>query len=253
MSTLIVSVLMVTGGLLVVLAGVSRQPPTSEVPSVAGYGVIWQEQHHAPDVDPAHGTVGAFLRLTYALAAPLARIGIRPDVLTIFGLWLAGAAVVTARIGPYWPLLSALVVVISALTDGVDGCVAGLTMRASQRGYVLDSVVDRISDALFVVALVVAGGASRSSYWAGVAAVGALMMLEYLRARAGNAGQGEVGVVTVGERPTRVIAAAIGLTAIGVRPSSAAFIATGSLMVMVAAGAVGFIQLAWHLGRTLDH
>ena len=83
-------------------------------------------------------------------------------------------------------------------------------------------------------------------------AVGALMMLEYLRARAGNAGQGEVGVVTVGERPTRVIAATLGLAAIGARPSSAAFIATGSLMVMAVAGAAGFIQLAWHLGRTLD-
>ncbi len=250
---LIVSVLMVVGVLVVVLAGASRQPPTSEVPSVTSYGAIWQQQHHAPDVDPTHGMVGAFLRLTYALAAPLARIGVRPDVLTLCGLWLAGAAVVTARIGPHWPLLAALVVMISALTDGVDGCVAGLTMRASQRGYVLDSVVDRFSDALFVVAVVEAGGGSRSTHWAGVAAVCALMMLEYLRARAGNAGKGEVGVVTIGERPTRVIAATIGLAAIGVRPSSAAFTASASLVVMAVAGAAGFIQLAWHLGRTLDH
>lgn len=252
MSALIVSVLMVVGVMLVVIAGASRQPPPSEVPSCTSYGAIWQQQHHAPDVNPTHGMVGMFLRLTYALAAPLARIGVRPDVLTLWGLWLAGAAVVVARIGSNWCLLAALVIVISALTDGVDGCVAGLTMRASQRGYVLDSVVDRISDALFVLALVVAGGQPRAALWSGVAAVGALMMLEYLRARAGNAGQGEVGVVTVGERPTRVIAATIGLAAIGVRPSSAAFIATGSLMVMAAAGAAGFIQLAWHLGRTLD-
>ena len=243
---------MVVGVLLVVLAGASRQPPTSQLPDVAAYGLIWQQQHHAPDVDPTHGLVGAFLRLTYALAAPLARIGIRPDVLTLFGLWLAGVAVVAARTGQHWPLLAALAVVISALTDGVDGCVAGLTMRASQRGYVLDSMVDRMSDVLFVVALVVAAGGSRSTYWAGMTAVGALMMLEYLRARAGNAGQGEVGVVTVGERPTRVIAATLGLAAIGARPSSAAFIATGSLMVMAVAGAAGFIQLAWHLGRALD-
>ena len=252
MSTLTVSVLMVVGVLLVVLAGASRQPPTSQLPDVAAYGPIWQQQHRAPDVDPTHGMVGAFLRITYALAAPLARIGIRPDVITLFGLWLASAAVVTARIGPNWPILAALVVVISALTDGVDGCVAGLTMRASQRGYVLDSMVDRMSDVLFVVALLVAGGGSRSTYWAGMAAVGALMMLEYLRARAGNAGQGEVGVVTVGERPTRVIAATLGLAAIGVRPSSAAVIATGSLMMMAVAGAAGFIQLAWHLSRALD-
>jgi CDP-diacylglycerol--glycerol-3-phosphate 3-phosphatidyltransferase len=182
------------------------------------------------------------------MAAPLARRGVQPDILTLWGLALACGVPAVSSAHHRWLLLASALVIVSALTDGVDGCVAGLTGRATARGFVLDSVVDRVSDALFAGALVVAGGAS----WAAAVAVGALTMLEYLRARAGNAGMGEVGVVTVGERPSRIIATVLGLGAIGISPAHAAFIGTGSLLVTAGVAAVGFVQLAVHIAIRMD-
>jgi CDP-diacylglycerol--glycerol-3-phosphate 3-phosphatidyltransferase len=70
---------------------------------------------------------------------------------------------------------------------------------------VLDSVADRVSDLLLVGALYAAGAPG-----ALCAAGGALMFLqEYARARAAAGGMAEVGVVTVWERPTRVIVTAV--------------------------------------------
>ena len=239
------------GVVLLAITAVSRRPlptpPPTPLPDRNTYRAIWQRQHNAGDVDPAKGFVGWFVDLSYTLGSPLARVGLQPDVLTLWGLWLAAAVAVAAAQGNRWCLLAAPLVAVSALTDGVDGCVAGLTGRATRRGFVLDSVVDRLSDGLFAGALVLAGGAP----WSGVAAAGALMMLEYLRSRAGNAGLGEVGVVTVGERPSRTVAAVLGLLAMGIAPDHAPFIGTGSLLIMLALAVVGFVQLSTHVARRM--
>lgn len=66
---------------------------------------------------------------------------------------------------------------------------------------------------------------------------------EYARARAGNAGMGEVGVVTVWERPTRVILTAALLLGCGLLPGSADLIATGGAAVWVVLGLIGLTQL----------
>lgn len=248
MSALIIGALGCTGLILCLFTVVTARPPGSPIVGFDAYGAIWQRQHMAPDVDPTHGVVGVVLRLTHTLATPLARRGLNPGAITLWGLWLAAVAAGTAGLAQRWPLLAATVVLGSVLVDGVDGCVAGLTNRATRRGFVLDSMVDRLSDALFAVALVRAGGRTGAA----VSTVSALMMLEYLRARAGNAGKGDVGMVTVGERPTRAVAAIVGLGAVGIHPGRAPGIATASLIVIAALSAVGFIQLAWHLGRTLD-
>jgi phosphatidylglycerophosphate synthase len=243
----IIGALIISALLIGVLGTATASPPAGALPDLGSYRSIWQRQHHAADIDPSAGFLGGYLRVSYALSAPLARRGVQPDVLTLLGVWPAAAALAAAHGGGRWTLAAAACVVLSAQIDGLDGCVAGLTGRATARGYVLDSVADRVSDAVFAAALVAAGGRA----WAGVTAVSALMMLEYLRARSGNAGQGEVGVVTVGERPSRVIAAAVGLAAVGVAPAHAAAIGTGSLLIMAGLAAAGFVQLAVHLARHL--
>ena len=79
-------------------------------------------------------------------------------------------------------------------------------------GAVLDAVADRLGDLAFVGTLLLAG-----AHPAACAAGAALMLLqEYLRARAAAAGMAEVGVVTVWERPTRIVV-------------TAAFLAVGGL------------------------
>ena len=149
--------------------------------------------------------VRCWLTGAYAVAKPLASARVAPDVVTLGGLLVAVSAAALAASGDgWWLAAAALVVVLSGLLDNLDGAVALLTGRTTRWGHVLDSVVDRGSDLLYVVALWLAGAPGPVCV-----AGGALMFLqEYVRARAAAGGMTEVGVVTVWERPTRVIVTA---------------------------------------------
>jgi CDP-diacylglycerol--glycerol-3-phosphate 3-phosphatidyltransferase len=152
-----------------------------------------------------------WLCLTYVVARPLARLRVAPDLLTLLAVLVSAAAAACAAPGGRWWLLSALLVVTSGLLDNVDGAVAVLTARATRWGFVLDSVADRLGDLGYLLALWLAGAPGP------LCAAGAALALlqEYVRARAGAAGMGEVGVLTVWERPTRVIVTAAFLLGAG--------------------------------------
>jgi hypothetical protein len=195
------------GGLAVVAVGVvflvvavtTRRPTSVTIPDRAGYFRAWSGLHGGYDPGAGTASVRVWLTITYRLARPLARWGIRPSVVTLSGLLAAGTAALPAAAGGHWPLLAAIILVLSGLLDNLDGAVAVLTDRTSAFGSVLDSVTDRVADVLGMVALLLAGAPA----WSCLFAVGATFALEYTRARAGVAGLHEVGVVTVGERPSR--------------------------------------------------
>lgn len=223
-----------------------RRPVTSPPVDLPGWFAQWQVQHNAPDVDPAKTKVlRGFLTFTYRLARPLARRGVSPTSVTFAGLWFAALVPVTAM---RLPLVAAAICALSSVVDGVDGAVAGLTGRATRSGFVLDSFVDRLAEAAFFGALVAAGGDARASAagWAGV------MMLEYTRARAGNAGLGEIGIVTIAERPTRVLCVVFGLIGAEVQPGHATATTTIAALVAAATAIVGIGQLAVHLHHRFD-
>jgi phosphatidylglycerophosphate synthase len=168
--------------------------------------------------------VRRYLRLVHRPAVPVARTGVHPDVLTVASL----AVVVPALWVP--AVAAAGLVLLSGLLDALDGSVALLQARASRWGYVLDSLVDRLCDGVILGALVVDGAP------AGLAvACGALIgLLEYTRARAGNAGADEVGTITVAERPVRLLVPVSGLL-LG-QP-------TAALWVLTTLTAVALVQL----------
>jgi phosphatidylglycerophosphate synthase len=243
--------LLVLGGLGLALMGwavFNRKPPATPLPSLDEWFRRWQVQHHAPDVDPSKTTLLRwFLTTTFTLARPLARFGISPTAVTLGGLWLSVAVPVVALRSPG---AAALLCLLSATLDGVDGAVAGLSNRASRVGFVLDSFVDRLAEIAFFAALVVAGGHlwSAASAWAGV------VLLEYVRARAANAGLDEIGVVTVAERPTRVLCVVFGLVGCAVAPQSAGWIADASGVISALTTVVGLIQLGRLVTQRLsDH
>jgi len=241
-------VLAAAGVGLVLLTATTTRRPTRPQPSLDGYFVRWQLQHQAPDIDPRQLLfVRQVLTLAYWLARPLARLGCSPNALTLWGAWLGGAVLVAADSGGRWLIGAAVLALVSAMTDAVDGAVAALTDRATRHGFVLDSVVDRLCDVAFVLALLTAGGEREAAAAAGVA----LFILEYTRARAGNAGLGEVGVITVGERPTRVAITVLSLLAAGVHPASRRFFAGAGLWATTAVCAVGLLQLTVDLRRRL--
>ena len=176
----------------------------------------WQQLHGGLTPTPL---VRRWLVLLHRLGSPLARTGVHPDVLTFLALTCAGGV-------PFVPAWAAVpLVLLSALLDGLDGCVAVLQGRATRRGAVLDSTVDRCCDALFVVAMAQAGGALALGAGCGFA----VLLLEYVRARSG-----EVLVITVAERPTRVL---VTVFALGLGQGAAGLWVLGGLTV------VGLAQL----------
>jgi CDP-diacylglycerol--glycerol-3-phosphate 3-phosphatidyltransferase len=203
------------------------------------YLAAWSRWHGNTPTDSA--LVRGWLTAAWTLARPLA--GLPPLVATAAGLLVAAAAVPVAGAGGSWLIAAGLLVGLSGLLDSLDGALAIGTGRASRRGFVLDSVVDRLTEVAYAVALWVAGAPG----WLAVA-FGALCWLpDYLRARAGQAGVEETGLLSVWERPTRVAMTGMtlggagvvaGLDAVG--PVITAGAAVGTLLGAVAVGQLGF-------------
>ncbi|MFN8169122.1 MAG: CDP-alcohol phosphatidyltransferase family protein [Candidatus Nanopelagicales bacterium] len=207
----------------------------------------WQALHGGYDPRGSR-LVGPWLATVHALARPFARLGVPPDVVTLLGVVVSALVVWLAHLGGRWVVLAAVVVGMSGLLDSVDGAVAVLSDRVTRWGAVLDSVVDRVSDVLYLVALALVG----APVWICVTAGVLLFTQEYARARATSVGLDDIGVLTVGERPTRVIVVAMFLLAAGIYPEKAATWATAGAAVSLAIGAVALVQLLVVVRRRLS-
>jgi CDP-diacylglycerol--glycerol-3-phosphate 3-phosphatidyltransferase len=183
------------------------------------------------------------LTLTGAAARPLARAGVPADLVTLAGVAAAAAAVPLATRQSRMPLGAALAIAASGVADSLDGAVAVLADRTSAWGYVLDSLADRAGDALYLAAFRRLGASGRLI----AAAAAGVVALEYGRARAAAAGFHEIGLVTVGERPTRVLVTAAGLAVAGAWPSHAGRAAeagAAATAILSAVGAGQFLRVA---------
>jgi phosphatidylglycerophosphate synthase len=210
------------------------------------YLAAWSAWHGGTD-PTASRLVRGWLSAAYGLARPLA--GLPPVVATALGLAVAVAAVIPAGAGGPWLLVAGPLIGVSAVLDSLDGALAIATGRASRRGFVLDSAVDRLSEAAFAAALWAAGAAG----WL-AAAFGALCWLpDYLRARAGQAGVAETGPLSVWERPARVAMTGFTLGGAGVVSGLglAVPVVTTGTAVGCLLGVVGVAQLGTALRRAL--
>ena len=209
------------------------------------YLAAWSYWHGG--TDPAgNRLVGGWLRLAYAAARRIPAVP--PLLVTAAGLLVAVAAIGPAAGGRPWPVLAGLLVAFSGVLDSLDGALAIASGRATRRGFVLDSAVDRLTEVAFAVALWVAGAPGALA-----AAFAALCWFpDYLRARAGQAGVAETGAISVWERPTRVILTCFTLVGAGVVPTvarPAAVIAGAAVGLLLAVVAVA--QLGVSLRRAL--
>ncbi|GAA4785473.1 CDP-alcohol phosphatidyltransferase family protein [Actinomycetospora chlora] len=188
------------------------------------------------------GLVLGWLRIVHVLVRPLARRRLPPSVLTAAS-GLCGVAVpLVVLAGRWWLIAAAVLAVLCALLDGLDGAVAVLTDTASAWGRVLDPLADRVGDVAFLVALVLAGAPG----WLAVG-VGTLTLLqESVRA---SARLPDVGVVSVWERPSRVIVTALGLAGAAVTPSLP--VATIAVTIAAVLAVVGFTQVLVTVYRRL--
>ena len=210
------------------------------------YLAAWAGWHGGTD-PAASGLVRGWLSAAYALARPVA--GVPPVVATGLGLLVTGAAVGAAVPGGWWLVLAGVLVGVSGVLDSLDGALAIISGRASRRGFVLDSAVDRLTEAGYAAALWVAGAPG----WL-AAVFGALCWLpDYLRARAGQAGVAETGALSVWERPSRVALTGFTLGGAGVLAAlgRAGAIVTAGAAAGCLLGLVGVVQLGVSLGRAL--
>jgi phosphatidylglycerophosphate synthase len=224
---------------------VQEQPP----PRVLGreeYLAAWARWHGG--TDPAGSPlVRWWLSGAYALARPVAVVP--PIAATGLGLLVTGGAVAAAVAGGWWLVLAGVLVGLSGLLDSLDGALAIITGRASRRGFVLDSAVDRLTEAGYAAALWVGGAPG----WL-AAAFGALCWLpDYLRARAGQAGVSETGSLSVWERPSRVALTGFTLGGAGVLTAvgAARLVVTAGAAAGCLLGALGVVQLGMSLRRVL--
>src|SRR5438270_12518333 len=87
-----------------------------------------------------------------ALVAPLARSGITPNTLTVLGFVLN---VVTAIVLASGHLSTGgALLFLSGLFDMLDGALARVSKQQSKFGAFLDSLLDRYSEAVILVALI---------------------------------------------------------------------------------------------------
>jgi phosphatidylglycerophosphate synthase len=209
------------------------------------YLTAWSRWHGGTPTD--RPLVRGWLTAAWTLARPLAALP--PFAATALGLLVAVAAMGPAAAGGLWLIVAGVFVGLSGLLDSLDGALAIGTGRASRRGFVLDSVVDRLSEAAYAGALWMAGAPG----WLAVA-FGALCWLpDYLRARAGQAGVAETGALSVWERPTRVAMTGLALVGAGAVAGlgAADLVVTSGAAAGTVLGAVGVTQLGLSLRRML--
>jgi CDP-diacylglycerol---glycerol-3-phosphate 3-phosphatidyltransferase len=150
-----------------------------------------------------------FREAVQPLAAGLARAGIQANWITYAGFLLNIAVAIVVAQG-WLAVGGALFLVVNAL-DFLDGAVARAAGTAGAFGAFLDSVLDRYSEAVVFVGLIVyyARQDDQLAMIMSALALSGSFMVSYCRARAEGLGMDcEVGLL---QRPERIVVLGIGL------------------------------------------
>ena len=195
-------------------------------------------------------------RLRHLTGAPLARcanvvarLGIQPDWITVFGLLLVALAAVFIARGEF--LAGGLLLLLSLPLDALDGAVARALQRGGAFGMALDSTLDRYADGFIFAALgyYFAESGRMDMLLAALAALMGSYLVSYIRARADDA---NVAVrVTIGwfSRLERVALLLLMTLAAGLL-GSAAPLEIGLLILAVGTN-VTALQRLRHVYKTL--
>ena len=152
------------------------------------------------------GTIGK--AILAAIVNPLSALRVNPNILTLTGLAINIFAAVLFAKGMF--LFAGGVVLFAGIFDMVDGEVARRTGRVTKFGAFFDSVIDRYSDMVLLLGLVVWYAKLDRIFYAGLVVVSLIgsIMTSYTRARA----ESLIPACKVGflERPERIVLLIIG-------------------------------------------
>jgi CDP-diacylglycerol--glycerol-3-phosphate 3-phosphatidyltransferase len=153
------------------------------------------------------GLVNRYLELPCARL--LKAIGLKPNAVTVLGFLLTLVSAYLVSEG--WFLPGGLVLLAAGGLDLLDGALARFTGQITQFGSLLDSVLDRLSEAALFLGLLLfyLRGPERLEIVLLFLALVGSIMVSYTRARGESLGiETRVGLMT---RPERVVALALGL------------------------------------------
>ena len=149
-----------------------------------------------------------FDRVILLIVRGLALSRIHPNVLTFMGLVINAVAALLLASGKF--LVAGLVIILAGIFDMVDGRVARETHQVTPFGGFFDSVVDRYSDLVLLMGLLVYYASINRFFYIVLTAVvmTGSVMVSYTRARAENAiPKCKAGFM---ERPERIVLLIIG-------------------------------------------
>ena len=180
-------------------------------------------------------------RITNPIVEILSKSGITPNALTLINLALNIVAAYVIATGHFLP--GGILVLVSGLFDLFDGALARFIKQTTKFGAILDSTVDRISEAAILLGLLIwyLGRGGRLEIVLIFAVLIGSFLVSYIRARAEGLGwQCQVGLFT---RAERVIVLAIGLLI------NQIFIALCVLVVFVFITVVQRLVYLWKQGK----
>jgi len=168
---------------------------------------VSKKQRLMPILSEVRNTTAYYL--TQPAVRLLAKTPITPSAITWFGFLLAGGAAALIITGHLFA--AGFVVLVAGFFDILDGALARHTNQTTRFGAVLDSTLDRLSEAVLLLGILVLYAREQSVahiLLVSVALVGS-MLVSYIRARAEALGlECQVGLFT---RAERVIVLALGL------------------------------------------
>jgi len=173
--------------------------------------------------------------ITKPIVSVLAKTGITPNTVTWIGFMIILAAAALAALGH--PFAAGWVVLLSGCFDIFDGALARSTNQVTRFGGILDSSLDRISEAIMLLGIMAYYLFQSHIHYAEwiVLLIGltiiASFMVSYIRARAEAASLDcQVGIFT---RSERVIILALGLLLSAIQPILVVALAIIAVMSVV--------------------
>ena len=150
---------------------------------------------------------------------PIAKkIGLTPNKITIIGFCFSILSLILLLLGAYIPsyfslsygdffkshmlFWAGLAVIISGVFDALDGVIAREKGLVSKFGAFLDSVLDRYSDSVILLGLIILGVCDPLL---GILALIGSLIVSYSRARAESEGSKEMSSIGIAERAERML------------------------------------------------
>ncbi|MEQ9715126.1 MAG: archaetidylinositol phosphate synthase [Candidatus Asgardarchaeia archaeon] len=188
-----------------------------------------------------------FERKLNPIGRALAKLPISSNILSVLGL-------ISSFIAAYFILnssflLSVLFILVSGFFDMVDGLVARIRGQVTKFGEVLDSVLDRYSDAIIFAALIYSN--LIDTIWGLLALIGSLLT-SYARAK-GEIMHLKMSGVGLIERPERILLICIGILLIEYFPVDFLGISAVNWVIIIIAIAtnISVIQRMFYIRKEL--